>query len=70
MAAPRRIAPPRDLRTVGETAEQLRKCTRTIRRYIVSGQLPAYRVGGAGGTHLLIAQADIDKLLTPIAAGR
>jgi excisionase family DNA binding protein len=62
-----RTAPPRDLRTVGETAEQLRKTTRTIRRYIVSGQLPAYRVAGFG---ILIAQADIDKLLTPLAAGR
>jgi excisionase family DNA binding protein len=61
-----RTAPPRDLRTVEETAEQVRKSTRTVRRWIVSGQLPAWRVNGFG---ILIAQADIDKLLTPLAAG-
>jgi excisionase family DNA binding protein len=55
------------LHTVNDAAELLNFSTRTVRRYIAEGLLPAYRVGRG----IRISQADIDALLKPIAtAGR
>ena len=53
--------------TVGEAAKQARKSDRTIRRWIVRGDLPAHRINGFG---VLIDQRDLNKLIRPIAAGR
>jgi excisionase family DNA binding protein len=58
---------PRNWLTVGESDTQARKSTRTIRRWITRGDLPAHRINGFG---VLIDQADLDKLIKPIPAGR
>jgi excisionase family DNA binding protein len=59
---------PRTWLTVGDAAAQTRKSTRTIRRWVVLGKLPAHR--DPGGFGVLIDQADLDKLIKPIPAGR
>ena len=60
MPAPRRIS-------VHDAADYLGVSTRTLRRYIVTGKLPAYRVGP---TLIRIDRADLDKLARPIPAAR
>ena len=46
-----------------EAAEYLGVTDRTLRRYVASGELPAYRLG----TRLLrFRQADLDALLRPV----
>ena len=43
--------------------------TKTVRRYIADGQLPAYRLGGR--TTIRVKASDLDALLRPIpTAGR
>ena len=41
--------------TIAEVAELLQVCTRTVRRWIKSGVLPAHRIGGV----VRIAEADL-----------
>lgn len=45
--------------TVAETAEMLRVATRTVRRWIASGELVAHRLGGA----VRIADSDLRAFL-------
>lgn len=59
-----RTSPPpssvdRQFVTVDQVAAQFHVTTRTVRRWIASGELPAYRVGG----HLIrIRLRDVDAL--------
>jgi excisionase family DNA binding protein len=52
----------------GEAAEYLGVTTRTIRRYISVGLLPASRIRGS--RLIRIDRADVDALLRPIPAVR
>jgi excisionase family DNA binding protein len=45
--------------TVAETAEMLRVATRTVRRWITSGDLVAHRLGGV----VRIAESDLQAFL-------
>jgi excisionase family DNA binding protein len=58
--------PARQLVSVAAAAERADVSTRTVRRWIVDGRLPAYR---AGSTLIKVDVADLDKMLRPIAAG-
>jgi len=51
-----------ELLTVKQAAELLRVTVNTVKRYIYSGLLPAFKI--PGGQHR-IKRADIDRLLTP-----
>lgn len=55
----------RKFRTIEAAAGYLNVSTRTIRRYIAQGKLPAYRVGG---TLVRVDQADLDALVRQIPA--
>ena len=57
------------LLTIEGAADMLAVHPRTIRRYISSGDLPAYRIGTR---HIRVRTSDVDALLTPIptAGGR
>ncbi|WP_370644364.1 helix-turn-helix domain-containing protein [Nesterenkonia sp. LB17] len=51
--------------TVDQTAEMLGVSTRSVRRWIDDGSLPAFRIHG----HLLrIKVADIEALLEPVTS--
>jgi excisionase family DNA binding protein len=50
-----------------EAARILRCCYKTVIRYIVAGKLPAVR---RGGTHYLIDERDVLRLLTPAVEAR
>lgn len=50
-----------------EAAKYLDVTDRTVRNYIARGDLPGYRVKGS--RLLRIDAADLDALLTPVAAG-
>jgi excisionase family DNA binding protein len=54
--------------TIAAAAEWLSASTRTIRRFLADGQLPAYRIGGHRGHLLRVEFADVDALLRPAAA--
>jgi len=45
--------------------EEIGRSTRTIRKYVAAGVLPAYRIAGSNGVR--IAAEDLDKLLRPIS---
>jgi excisionase family DNA binding protein len=45
--------------TIAETAEMLRVCTRTVRRWIAAGKLVAHRFGGS----LRVAEPDLRAFL-------
>jgi excisionase family DNA binding protein len=51
---------------IAEGAEMLGVTTKTIRRYIASGALPAYRVGPR---LIRIDVADIQALMRPVGGG-
>lgn len=51
--------------TVAEVAQACRVHHRTVRRWIDSGDLRAYRVGTGRGS-LLIARDDLDGLVSPV----
>ena len=53
--------------TISDAAEHKRVSTRTIRRWISTGLLPAYRVGP---TLIRIRAEDLDALGTRIPAAR
>ena len=55
--------PPRSLLTVAETAAQLRVDEKTVRRKIVSGDLPAVRIGSGRGGALRIDAVELDYWL-------
>lgn len=55
---------PDALLTATEAAELLRVSTRTLRRWIASGALPAYRVGPRGP--IRCRRRDVERLLTPV----
>lgn len=55
----------RKLKSINAAAIYLNVSTRTIRRYIAQGKLPAYRVGG---TLVRVDQADLDALVRRIPA--
>lgn len=60
-----RPRPAAALITVASAAAQLSVGERTIRRYIATGKLPAYKIG----PHLLrVSQADVDALAVPVPA--
>ena len=73
MREPPRLHSRRSRQTVSElvsvqaAAEQLGVSTRTIRRYIASGRLLAYRVGP---TLIRIDPGDLDRLARPIPNAR
>jgi excisionase family DNA binding protein len=52
--------------TVEETAELTGVTTKTVRRLIHRGELPARRIGST--KMIRVAAADIDKLMRPIPA--
>ncbi len=55
----------REWETVGSAAAYARVSTKTIRRRIIDGSLPAHRLG----PHLLrIDRADLDRLFRPVPA--
>jgi excisionase family DNA binding protein len=62
--APRK-SPPRDFLTPEEAADALSIHVQTMRGYIRSGRLPAYRV--AGERAIRIRRADLEKLLEPLS---
>ena len=47
--------------TVGQVAEQLDVHPNTVRRWLESGKLQAYRMGGC----LLVRGRDVDKFIQP-----
>lgn len=53
--------------TVAEAAAREKKSTRTIRRYIASGRLRAYRVGPRD---IRILEEDLDALMCRIPAAQ
>ena len=57
------------LLTIETAADMLAVHPRTIRRYISSGDLPAYRIGAR---QIRVRASDVDALLVPIptAGGR
>lgn len=57
----------RDLMTLAEASEYARVCTKTIRRYISSGQIEACRLPGRG---IRVDARDLDAMLVPIPSGR
>ena len=57
--ARRQRAAPMNFFTVAEVAERLEVSTRTVRRWIKSGQLVAHRIRGV----VRIARADLDAFL-------
>jgi excisionase family DNA binding protein len=52
--------------TIAEAAKLLRVHTATIRRYISSGRLPAYRIGRR---RLAVRRRDLDRLIEPRDTG-
>lgn len=54
-----------DLMTPAEAAEALKLSLRTLRRYIRSGKLPAYSLGGSRTYRL--RRADVERLLVPMS---
>jgi excisionase family DNA binding protein len=54
-----------DLKTIKETANQLRVTENTVRNYLLRGDLKAERIGRL----IRIRQANIDALLTPFVGG-
>ncbi len=65
-SAQKRIVPD-DLVPVVVAAKHVTVCDRTIRRWIVSGELRAYRVGGR---LIRVSLADLDKLIRPVPAAK
>jgi excisionase family DNA binding protein len=51
------------LLTMDQAAEHLGVTVRTIRNYVASGALPAYRLGPRG---VRVREADVEALLRPI----
>ena len=51
------------LLTIETAAEMLAVHPRTIRRYVASGDLPAYRIGPR---QIRVRASDVDALLVPI----
>jgi excisionase family DNA binding protein len=56
----RRSGDPCPYLTIQETSVRLRCSTKTVRRYVASGKLPAYRVGP---TMLRIRVTDVDAMV-------
>ena len=52
-----------DLITINEAAEACRLSTKTIRRHIASGVLPAYRIGPRA---VRLKRRDLDAVMRPI----
>lgn len=67
--APPRTRPPAQCRylSVADAAEYIGVSTQTIRRYIESGRLPAYRLGKK---LVKVRDTDLDALMRPIPAAR
>lgn len=55
------------LLTLAEVADHLQVTTRTIRRLVSDGELPALRIG-AHGRVLRFKEQDVDRLLHPVGA--
>ncbi len=53
--------------SIKDTAAMCGKSTKTIRRLIADGSLPAYRLGPKS---ILIKRSDLDALIRPIPAAR
>lgn len=49
--------------TIGQAAAEYQCSTRTIRRRIATGDLPAFRLGSRS---IRIRRADLDRLLRPV----
>ena len=64
-AMPRTSAPPRKYISIAKAAAYCDVTTRTIYRWIASGDLPACRFGPA---LLRVDQGDLDKLARPVPA--
>ncbi len=58
---------PNDLLTPEEVAEYLKVHVETVRLWIRSGRLPAFRLGGLRA--LRIRRNDVDRLLLPVESG-
>lgn len=58
--------PRRQLITIAAAADYLGCSTKTVRRYIAAGRLPAYR---AGARFVRVDAAEVDALLRPIPVG-
>jgi excisionase family DNA binding protein len=56
---------PRVTITIPQAAQRLGVEPRTVRRYIASGKLPAYRIGGEG--FIRINADDVERLLVPVS---
>ena len=54
-----------DLLTLDEAAQLLRCAKSTIRRYVDSGRLPAYKLGGGATSKLLFKREELFGLLEP-----
>ncbi len=52
--------------SVSQAATYAGRSPDTIRRWIRSGHLPARRSGPYSNSHILIDQADLDRILRPI----
>jgi excisionase family DNA binding protein len=52
--------------SLADAARRLSVSPRTIRRLIVDGNLPGYRIGGPRGWLLRVELADVDALLCRI----
>lgn len=59
---PQSSLPAPDL-TIAQAAEHLGVCTRTVRRWIAAGDLPARRLGSK---MIRIRPSDLDKLGSPL----
>lgn len=53
--------------SIKDTAAMCGKSTKTIRRLIADGSLPAYRLGSKS---ILIKRSDLDALIRPIPTAR
>lgn len=65
MSAPA-VTAPKTWASLESAAEYLECSTKTVRRYIASGKLRAYRV--AGRSTIRVRWADLDALMQPLPA--
>jgi len=61
--------PASELLTPAGAAAELHLTPRTIRAWIASGRLPAFRTDPGRGGKLLVRRADVLALLVPVTAG-
>jgi excisionase family DNA binding protein len=64
---PAPTTPPRRLRSIVFVAQYLAVDERTVRRYIASGRLPAYRLGRGPNSTIRVDLTDVENFITEAA---